>query len=1376
MMVAPLPEDEAQRLKALNRYEILDTEPEPPFDDLAGLAAQVCDTPIALISLVDPCRQWFKAKVGLTACEISRSIALCAHTILQRDLLIVPDALADERFADNPLVTGDPMIRFYAGAPLVTPDGQVLGTMCVIDRRPRQLSGEQRAALAALSRQVMSQMDLRLRNRELGRTIAAEQSAAAAEARLRLAMDHSLEGMALLDRAGRFTCLNPAFAALYGFDVAELTGRPWQSVFSPAWAATVEQTVFPILCQRRTWQGEFMGELKSGRTIMLDSSLSLLPEQDRQAWLLWTCRDVTERRRSLEEMKRAQQELLDHQRNLNDAQRLAHLGSWEWDIATGAVTWSDELYRIFGYEPGAMQPSYDLFVAALHDEDRDRVSAAVDRAIHEDAPYDLTCRVNRTDGTVRFIHCQGTVIRDPTRKPQKMVGTAQDVTEPVNAEDALRRQTARVSAIFDHAVDGIFTIDEQGRVESFNPAAEEIFGYGAKDVMGQTVAGLLPEPHRSLRGRLLVQYLAEQSQGPPGCRREILGRRKNGAVFPLEISISEMMIGRCRLWTAFVRDITERNRSDDALRISEARTRLIIDTALNAVIGMDAAGYVMEWNRKAESMFGWRRDEACGKLLADLIIPPKFREAHAAGLRRFLETGETRMMNRPVETTALRRDGTEFPIELAVTAAEVAGQTCFHAFASDITERKRTEEALRTSEERFHLAVQGSSDGIWDWNVAINEVYYSPRFKALLGYADHEMASVFDSFTAYAHPDDRDRVMSAVYEHLHGTMPLDVEVRLLKKAGVYGWFRIRGQAIWDEAGKPVRMAGSLTDIHNGKSAEEDLAKAAVELEGRNLLLMKVRDQALAATQAKSDFLAAMSHEIRTPMNAIVGMAELLAESPLTQEQQAYVGRLSRAAAGLLDLINDILDLSKIESGYLKVETIPFDLPDLVETTADMLAVRAHAKGLELVTDIDPALSSKVLGDPTRLRQILVNLIGNAIKFTERGEVVIRVRRDAGLSEPAEPDRLRFSVMDTGIGIAEDKLHTIFDRFTQADSSTTRRYGGTGLGLAISKRLAELMGGTILAESMAGLGATFHVTVRLPPATVEGSEPDRRQPDLTGRRILVVDGNQSVRHVVRQAVTHLNGDVTEAADGPAALDVLRRSRETGQPVHLVIVDRLVAGPSGTRMVLGMNSLPEFSGLPAILMTSSCGSGEEAQVAWAETPGCLSKPVRREALVSLILSRLGSAPGMDPDPMRAREDQAAPRDLLPLRILIAEDLEDNREVIRLFLKDRPWTLDFAENGVMAVQRFKAAAYDLVFMDVQMPELDGYDATQMMREWEQAHGIPRTPIVALTANALQEEVEKSLAAGCDAHMTKPIKKQALLAAVARYGLRLDDQGASR
>lgn len=1371
MMVAPLPDDEAQRLKALNRYEILDTEAEPAFDDLARLAGQVCETPIALISLVDPCRQWFKAKTGLAACETSRDMAFCAHAILQRDLLIVPDALADERFADNPLVTGEPKIRFYAGAPLVTEDGYALGTLCVIDRTPRHLSGEQRAALAALGRQVMSQMELRLRNRELHRSVAAERAARAAEVRLRFAIDHSLEGVALLDREGRLTYLNHAFAELYGFDVAQLMGRSWQTLFSPAWVATVEQTILPVLCQRRTWQGEVMGERKSRKAVALDCSLSLLSEEDQEVWLLWTCQDITERKRALEEMKWAQQSLLDHQRNLNEAQRLAHLGSWEWDIATGAELWSDELYRIFGYEPGAIQPCYEVFVAALHEEDRDRVLAAVDRAIHEDAPYDLTCRVNRTDGAVRFIHCQGTVIRDQARRPQKMVGTAQDVTERVNTEDALRRQTARVNAIFDHAVDGILTIDEQGLVESFNPAAEEIFGYGAKDIIGETVARLLPEPHRSLCGRLLVQYLAEQPQGPPGCRREILGRRRNGAVFPLEISISEMMIGGCRLWTGFVRDITEWKRSDDALRISEARTRLIIDTALDAVIGMDAAGYVMEWNRKAESMFGWGRDEACGRLLADLIIPPIFRDAHAAGLRRFLEAGETRMMNRQVETTALRRDGTEFPVEVAVTAAEVAGQTCFHAFLSDITERKRTEQALRQSEERFHLAVKGSSDGIWDWNVVTNEVYYSSRFKELLGYADHEVAPLFDSFTRWAHPDDRDRVLSALYDHLHGTTPLDVEVRLQKKPGAYGWFRIRGQAIWDEAGKPVRVAGSLTDIHKGKSTEEELAKAAVELERQNAQLLEARDQALAATQAKSDFLAAMSHEIRTPMNAIVGMADLLAESPLTQEQQAYVRRLSRAAAGLLDLINDVLDLSKIESGYLELESITFDLPDLIETTADMLAVRAHAKGLELVTDIDPALPAKVCGDPTRLRQILVNLVGNAIKFTERGEVVIRARREA---ESSEPDRFQFSVTDTGIGIAEDKLQAIFERFTQADSSTTRRYGGTGLGLAISKKLAELMGGTIRAESVAGLGATFQVTVRLPPVAVAVPAPEQQQADLTGRRILVVDGNHSVRHVVRQAVTHLNGDVIEATDGPTALDVLRRSRETGQPVHLLIVDRLVAAPSGLPLADEMKAVPEFSGLPAILLASSCGSGEEASAAAAGMSACLSKPVRRQALVSLILSRLGSAPDPDSESSRTREEPVTPPDLVPLHILVAEDLEDNREVIRLFLKDRPWSLDFAENGVAAVQRFKAAAYDLVFMDVQMPELDGYDATRMMREWEQVQGRPRTPIVALTANALREEVEKSLAAGCDAHMTKPIKKKTLLAAVARYGLRLEDQGA--
>lgn len=429
-----------------------------------------------------------------------------------------------------------------------------------------------------------------------------------------------------------------------------------------------------------------MGERKSQEAIALDCSLSLLSDENQEVWLLWTSRDITERKRAVEAINRAQHELLDHQRNLNDAQRLAHLGSWEWETEMGTVLWSEEQYRIFEYELGAIVSSYEVFIAVLHEDDRDRVEAAIQRTVREDAPYDLTCRIGGAGGADRFIHCRGTVIRGRDGRPLKMVGTTLDVTERVKAE-----------------------------------------------------------------------------------------------------------------------------------------------------------------------------------------------------------------------------------------------------------------EVLRMSEERFHLAVTGSSDGIWDWNVVTNKVHYSSRFKELLSHADHDVVPLFDSFTSWAHPDDRDRALNAVYDHLHGEVPLDVEVRLQKKSGGYGWFRIRGQAIWDEAGKPVRLAGSLSDIHKAKSVEADLAKAAVELERQNAQLLEVRDQALAATQAKSDFLAAMSHEIRTPMNAIIGMADLLTESVLTQDQQAYVRRLSRAASGLLDLINDILDLSKSESGYLELETISFDLSELVETTVGILAVRASER-------------------------------------------------------------------------------------------------------------------------------------------------------------------------------------------------------------------------------------------------------------------------------------------------------------------------------------------------------------------------------------------------------------------------------------------------
>ena len=581
----------------------------------------------------------------------------------------------------------------------------------------------------------------------------------------------------------------------------------------------------------------------------------------------------------------------------------------------------------------------------------------------------------------------------------------------------------------------------------------------------------------------------------------------------------------------------------------------------------------------------------------------------------------------------------------------------------------------------------------------------------------------------------------------------EVEVRGLKKDGTSFPLELAISEIRLPDGR--FFSGFVRDITARKKSEEALRVAAENLETQNRELERARDQALAATQAKSAFLATMSHEIRTPMNAIIGMAELLMDTPLNEEQKIYVTRFTRAANALLGLINDILDLSKIESGRMTLEQIPFDPGELVESVGDLMAGRAHAQHLDLITYVAPDVPTQVIGDPTRFRQILINLVGNAVKFTDRGTVVIRLQSPT----PPLPDHLHLSVADTGIGIPSDKLDTIFDNFTQVDSSTTRKYGGTGLGLSICRRLTGMMNGRLWAESSEGFGSTFHAVLRLPAVeTGRAQAPDRC---LADRHILVVADHELNRQIVRDLVTQAGGRLSEATDTATAAAFLADRAGNQDPIDLLVVD-------GDDCVRSLRAAAKGPYCPAIVLSIDPRKQKDA----LDADGCvrIGKPLRRKPLLDLIRQVLaqrtqtaGLVTASGPPESASLERQPPP--VRTVRILLVEDLEDNRDVVMLFLKHQAVAMTVAENGLEAVNAFKAGEFDLVLMDMQMPVMDGYAATGAIRQWERERHRPPTPIVALTANAFPEEIEKSLHAGCTAHLTKPIKKKTLLEAVRTY-----------
>jgi PAS domain S-box-containing protein len=555
---------------------------------------------------------------------------------------------------------------------------------------------------------------------------------------------------------------------------------------------------------------------------------------------------------------------------------------------------------------------------------------------------------------------------------------------------------------------------------------------------------------------------------------------------------------------------------------------------------------------------------------------------------------------------------------------------------------------------------------------------------------------------------------------------------------------------YDETGQHVAVLTINTDVTQRIEAEAELARA--------------RDAAEAASAAKTVFLANTSHEIRTPMNAILGMAELLAETPLNDEQREYVRTFQRAGDTLLALINDVLDLSKVESGQLELERIPFDLSELVEHMAEVLAVRAHGKGLELNVHVLPDVPTRVMGDPTRLRQVLVNLMGNAIKFTDVGEVGLRVELNPSADGPSP---VLFSVSDSGIGIPADKQGEIFASFVQADTSTTRRHGGTGLGLAISSRIVELMGGRIDVRSQPGHGSTFSFSIPLevaPPAAQRLTHPTV---DIDGWHVLVADDNATNRLILREFLTTLGANIVEAQDGLEALSAMHTAREKGQAFRLILLDGRMPELDGFEVATRLREEVGMLGETVVMLTSDTRAGDVARARELGLAAYLVKPIKRADLIASIASLANATPSekaaADATPFAGPAEIAAAE--RPLRVLLVDDSADNRMLIQAYLKKLPYQIDTAEDGLAGFTRVREHDYDLVLMDMLMPVMDGLEATQAIRSWERAEGRQHTPVVALTANAMEEDVRRCLAAGCDAHVAKPVKKAALLASIARH-----------
>ena len=915
------------------------------------------------------------------------------------------------------------------------------------------------------------------------------------------------------------------------------------------------------------------------------------------------------------------------------AQRMAHVGSWDWDVITGEVIWSDEEYRLFGFAPGECTPSYDLFLSCLHPEARAGAIAWVNKVLSEKKSSSLDLRVVLPDGAERILQSSADVVLAEAGNVARVVGTSQDITERQRAETALRKSEERFQIVSRATNDAIWDWDLVTNTVSFSKSFEKLFGYAPGDFT--PIKFWIGSVHPEDRGALMANVKEFLASPREVWSDEYRFRCADGSyAFVLDRGYAlRDKEGKPYRIVGSMMNITERKATEEALQ----RLAGIVEFSDDAILSKTLDGRIVTWNRAAEQLYGYSAAEAIGASVMMLIPEDRLGdEPHIIGRLKHGEVIES------FETVRRRKDGRRIDVSLTISAVKGADGRIIGAshIARDITQQKR-DRALKEGQNRVLAALAAGAPLDEALTILVRTIETQldgalcsilllddERKRLRVGAAPGLAAAYNDAIDGLEIGPDAGSCGTAVYRKERVitrdimTDPAWTEFRELALSHNLGscW----SEPIVAESGAVLgTLAMYFTHPREPGPAEiavmekaAALASVAITRKRIECELVEARDLALQSTRMKSEFLANMSHEIRTPMNGIIGMTELALETDLDRSQREYLGMVKSSAQSLLGFINDILDFSKIEAGKLELEEIDFSLRDCLGGMLKPLGFRAEQKGLALFADIAPEVPDRVVGDPTRLRQILINLTDNAIKFTERGEVVVRVRNEPG---KADENYLHFSVSDTGIGIPPGKQQAIFEAFAQVDSSTTRNYGGTGLGLSIASQLIQKMDGRIWLESTLGEGSTFHFTARLGPASGQLHHDDPPQAN--------------------------------------AADKIERPREG-----------------------------------------------------------------------------------------------------PLRILVAEDNEINRAVVTGILEKEGHSLAHVKNGDEAVRAAGQESFDLVLMDVQMPGMDGFEATRAIRDAETGNGR-RTRIVAMTAHAMKGDRENCLAAGMDDYISKPIRKEDLL-----------------